>query len=374
MRRIFLSAYIVALCANSSFAQTAQTSLAVRLDSLVRKMTDARTVGLSVAVFRGRDALLLRGYGLADREGKRPATPATVYKIASLTKQVTASAVMRLVEQGKLGLEDDISQYVPGFPLHGNHVTVHQLLSHTAGVHNFTDGRDTHSVPDGAPPDTVLRWIADKPFDFTPGSAMAYSNTGYTLLGLIVEKVSGRAYGDFVEREFFAPLGLTHTRYCASHSTDPAMAAGYEQRESALARTPDINMNIPFAAGAICSTATDFAAWERAFIAGKVVSPASVRRMTTPDTLRDGTVLNYGFGLTIGRLGEYTAITHGGGITGFSSAQIVLPSDSVVVVVFTNSEGYRPEPLAFDLARLVVGYAPNGFGALDRPGHISRKP
>jgi CubicO group peptidase (beta-lactamase class C family) len=351
---------------------SARAALVAHLDSMVQGQA-SHVPSLSVVVLRGHDTLLARAYGLADREAKRPATQVTIYEIASLTKQITASAIMRLVERGKLRLDDVIDRYVPEFPLGSNRVTVRELLNHTSGVHNYTDdpGFPAHMAADASPA-VVLGWIAGHPFDFAPGTRSAYSNTGYTLLGLIIERVSGQSYAEFVERAFFAPLGLHHTSYCRTRSTDPMVAKGYTTRDSQFVRAADLSMTIPFAAGAICATAGDYAAWERAFLDGRVVSAESARRMTTPETLRDGTVLSYGFGLGIGQLGNRPAFEHGGGINGFSSAQVVLPRDSVVVVVFSNNEAYRPEPLTFDLARVVVGYAANGFGALDRPGHVSR--
>ncbi len=373
---------IAAVLASSAAAQApgpwgkagSRAELTASLDSKVRAVLP-HVPSIAVAVLRGRDTLLLRGYGLADRERKLPATPNTVYEIASLTKQITASAIMRLVEQGKLHLNDDIGQWIPQLPLKNNHVTVQQLLNHTSGIHNYTadPGFDSR-LSVAAPHEVVLQWIAAHPFDFAPGTKMSYSNTGYTVLGMIIEKVSGLSFAVFVEQEFFGPLGLRHTKYCDSHPTDSTIARGYRGRDSGYVRTPDINMEIPFAAGSVCSTAADFATWERAFLEGRVVSSASIRRMTTSDTLRDGTASNYGFGLELGHLGDYAAFTHGGGITGFESAEIVLPRDSVVVVVFTNTESRYPvsQPLAFDLARLVIGYAPNGFGALDRAGHKSK--
>lgn len=369
---------IAALIASSVAAQTPRQSgaaasrarLVARLDSTARAAS-RRVPSIAVAVLRGRDTLLLSGYGLADRERGVRATPNTIYEIASLTKQVTASAIMRLVERGALHLDDDVGQFVQQFPRQGRHVTVEELLTHTSGIHNFTDepypetGTDRH--------DAVLQWIAAHPFDFAPGTKVAYSNTGYTLLGMIIEKVSGRSFAAFVDQEFFRPLGLQHTRYCDSHPGDSTMARGYRGRDTGYVPTQAINMEIPFAAGAICSSVADYAMWERAFLEGRVVSPASFRRMTAPDTLQNGTVAG-GFGLQVGTLGDHGAFTHGGGITGFESAEIVLPRDSVVVVVFANVESQYPTtlPLAFDLARMVVGYAPNGFGALDRPGHVSR--
>lgn len=325
-----------------------------------------------VAVVHGRDTLLLRGYGLADRENKRPATANTVYEIASITKQVTAAAVLRLVERGRVGLDDDIGRYVPQFPLQGHHVTVRNLLNHTSGIHNFTNPPTrradwTYDVP----PDSIIALVARDTFDFAPGTRDAYSNTGYTLLGMIIEKASGQTYAAFLQHEFFAPLGMRHTGYCPSHPNDSLAARGYSKRNGEYVRAADNNMSVPFAAGAICSSVADFLVWERALHEGRLLQAASYKEMTTPGRLVDGTALKYGFGLGLGTLAGHPATAHSGSITGFTSAQVYLPADSLSVIVFTNTSSARdpgPEPLAMDLARIVLGVPTNGFGALDRPG------
>jgi D-alanyl-D-alanine carboxypeptidase len=334
-------------------------------------MRQVHVSSVSAAMVRGHDTLLFKAYGIADRETSRAATPSTVYEIGSLTKQFTASAIMRLVEQGKLKLDDDIGQYVPRFPLQGHHVTIRNLLNHTSGIRNYTatPAWRPHWADD-LPPDSIPGFVANDKFDFEPGTKENYSNTGYHLLGLIIEKVTGMPYASYVQQQFFAPLGLTQTRYCESHPTDPRMAKGYSVNNGTLAPAAYLSMTIPYSAGALCSTPGDFIAWERAFHAGKVVSAASYHDMTTPPALPAGAPTNYGFGLSVGALAGHRAITHSGGIPGFSTVQLYLPDDSLLIVVFTNSDELGPEPVAFDLARVALGIAPNGFGAMDRP----RKP
>ena len=353
-----------------SAPKTSPGALAKTFDSIVVDafMRQVHVSSVSAAVVRGHDTLLFKAYGLADREASRAASPRTVYEIGSLTKQFTASAIMRLVEQGKLKLDDDIGLYVPRFPLQGHHVTIRNLLNHTSGIQNYT------STPawrphwaDDLTPDSVPGFVAHDKFDFEPGTKFAYSNTGYHLLGLIIEKVTGMSYASYVRQQFFIPLGLTQTRYCDSHPTDPQMAKGYSVKDSALAPAPYLSMTIPYSAGALCSTVGDFIAWEHAFHSGKVVSAASYRGMTTPPALPAGAPTNYGFGLAIGTLAGHRAITHSGGIPGFTTVQLYLPSDSVQVVVFTNSDEIGPEPVAYDLARVAIGVAPTGRGAMDRP-------
>jgi D-alanyl-D-alanine carboxypeptidase len=232
--RIVTRACVIAFftACTASAQQSPRSALLARVDSLAKDaLKSLPSSSISVAIVQGRDTVVSRTFGLADRENKRLADANTVYEIGSLTKQFTASAIMRLEAAGKLGLDDDISRYLPNFPLQGHHVVIRNLLNHTSGIHSYT------SKPEWQPhwkedltPDSIVGFIARDTFDFAPGSAFRYNNTGYVLLGMIIERVSGRSYADFLESEFFKPLGLTRTHYCALHPTDPNVAKGYSGR------------------------------------------------------------------------------------------------------------------------------------------------
>jgi CubicO group peptidase (beta-lactamase class C family) len=370
--KLYLAIALTSLAAAVAAAQTAEPSratLVAQLDAMARGTSGTGTAAsLAVAVTHGPDTLLLRAYGLADQMAGRLATPHTIYEIGSLTKQVTAAAIMRLVDQRKISLDDDVAQYLPGIPFNGRHVTVRRLLNHTSGIHNYTNDPEwKRHWSEDVLPETVVGWVAPAMFDFAPGEKMAYSNTGYTLLGMIIEKVSGRTYGAFVQQELFGPLGLSETAYCQSHPTDAMVATGYTERNHQLVRADYLSLTIPYAAGAICSSVADFVRWELALHGGRVVTEESYTRMITPETLADGTRLNYGFGMTVGLLGGHPATMHGGEVNGFASAQVYLPKDAVAVVVLTNDDWATPQIVALDLARLVLGIPTTGRGALDRP-------
>ena len=356
------------LVAGATSASAQNAELIAKLDSAASATVRyLKLPSVAVAVVRGRDTLLLRGYGYADRDAKRAATPNTIYEIGSLTKQITASAIMRLAEQGKLKIDDTISKYVK-FPLQGHVVTIRNLLNHTSGIHNYTNvaaWRSTWASDLSA--DSIVGFVAKDTFDFAPGTKWSYSNTGYVLLGMIIEKVSGKPYEKYVQDEFFTPLHLTHTLYCESHPTDTLMAKGYRFQGEQLVPSTYLSMTHPRAAGSLCSSVGDWIAFERLFYAGKVVSPASVLAMTTANPM-PGSAIPYGFGLGIGPVAGHKAIMHGGGINGFSTHQVYFPNDSLYVAVFVNAEGAPPSPLALDLARIVLGVTPNGWGTFDRPG------
>src|SRR6185369_10382962 len=312
---------------------------------------------------RGNDTLAFGARGLADIAAWRAPTATTIYEIGSITKQFTSAAIMRLIEQGKLKLDDDMSKYVPQFPLNGKHVTIRNLLNHTSGIHSYTSSPEwqkTWSTP--LTPDAIVAFVAKDSFDFAPGAGYRYNNTGYVLLGMVIEKVTGQKYAKYLDEQFFKPLGLKQTSYCPSKTTDPSFALGYSKGPNGTKRADFLDLSHPFAAGALCSTVGDLAKWERALDAGKVVSPASYALMTTADTVNSGRKINYGFGLVPGVFNGHKTISHTGGIPGFASAAAYVPDDSLSIVVFTNFDAESPQTLVQNLLRVAYGVAPVGRG------------
>jgi D-alanyl-D-alanine carboxypeptidase len=348
---------LVALAAAPSGAQQpSSATLTARVDSLVLDYKDrTHSPAVSVAVLRGTDTLVMKGYGLASITPMTQATPSTVYRIGSITKQFTSSGIMRLIERGKLSLDDPMSKFLPDVPLHGHVVTIRQLLNHTSGIHSYTSVRDWQGTwEQDLTPRQIVAFVDKDTFDFAPGTRWLYNNTGYVLLGMIIEKVTGESYAAFLQHEFFTPLGLKQTSYCPSRPTDPSFAAGYSSRSGNPRPAAFLSMTHPFSAGALCSTVRDLVVWQRALAGGRVVNAKSYALMTTADTLNTGTRLSYGFGLVPGQLGTHRSIGHGGSVNGFTTASVYFPDDNVNVVVFTNSDG-GPDPLAMNISRAVFG-------------------
>jgi D-alanyl-D-alanine carboxypeptidase len=352
------------LVATPAWAQTTSTitrdAFRPRADSLVYTyLAESRAPSASFAVIRGNDTLAFGAHGLANVEAWRAPTATTIYEIGSITKQFTSSAIMKLVEQGRVKLDDDLSTYVPQFPLHGNKVSIHQLLNHTSGIHSYTSSPGwAKTWNDELSPDAIVNFVAADTFDFAPGTAYRYNNTGYVLLGMVIEKASGQKYAKYLDEQFFKPLGLKQTSYCPSKTSDPAFALGYSKGPTGTERAKFLDLSHPFAAGALCSTVGDFAKWQRALDGGKVVSPASYALMSTADTLDNGRKINYGFGLVPGVFNGHKTISHTGGIPGFATAATYVPDDNLSIVVFTNYDGESPQTLVQNLLRVAYGVAP----------------
>jgi D-alanyl-D-alanine carboxypeptidase len=325
--------------------------------------------GLAVAVVKGRDTLLFKGYGFADLENRVPVTPATVFRIGSVTKQFTSAAIMQLVEESKLSLDDDITKYVPNAPVHGQTILVRQLLNHTAGIPSYTDvaGFDGVARLDLSH-DSLLAVVAHDSLQFEPGTHMYYSNTGYFLIGMIIEKVTGRTYGDYLASKFFAPYGMTATTYCETRKLIPHRAQGYDKIPSGLINAEPLSMDLPYAAGSLCSTIGDLVSWTTRLNSGGVANARSWREMTTPVALPSKRPMSYAFGLRPDTIGTHRLIGYDGGINGFVSFVMHLPADTLTVVVLSNTSPAPAVGIAKDLARAVLGLPANAsLSPMDLP-------
>ena len=323
-------------------------------DAIIKR---GRVAALSIAVIRGRDTLVMKGYGMADIENEVPATPRTVYRIGSVTKQFTSVAIMQLVEQGKLSLDDDVTKYVPNAPTHGRRVLVRHLLNHSSGIPSYTDvgGSLGRIMRQDLPKDSLIATVKDDSLQFEPGSHFYYNNTGYFLLGMIIERVTGKPYGEYLHDVLFAPNGLSSTVYCSVTPLIKHRAQGYDARPTGLVNADYISMDLPYAAGSLCSTVGDLAAWTRLLHSGKLVKKSSFASMTTPAKLTSGRPMQYGFGLFMDTLGTHRRIHHGGGINGFISELAYYPDDSLTVVVLSNTAPAPSDEVADNLARVAFG-------------------
>ncbi|MGH7468340.1 MAG: serine hydrolase domain-containing protein [Longimicrobiales bacterium] len=340
-----------------------------RADSLVfTYLAESRAPSASFAVIRGSDTLAYGAHGLANVDAWRAPIATTIYEIGSITKQFTSAAIMKLVEQGRVKLDDDLSKYVPQFPLQGKTVSIRQLLNHTSGIHSYTSSPGwSKTWNDELSPDAIVKFVAADTFDFAPGTAYRYNNTGYVLLGMVIEKASGQKYANYLDAQFFKPLGLRQTSYCPLKTSDPAFALGYSKGPSGTVRAQFLHLSHPFSAGALCSTVGDLVKWQRALDGGKAVSPASYALMSTADSLNSGRRINYGFGLVPGVFNGHKTVSHTGGIPGFATAATYVPDDSLSIVVFTNFDGESPQRLVQNLLRVAYGEAPVGRGTPASP-------
>ena len=284
--------------------------LIAAIDSLAAEaLKGGQVAGLSIAVVRERDTLLLKGYGKADLELDVPTPDRGIYEIGSVTKQFTAVAILQLQEQGKLSLDDELTKYLPSYPMQGHRVTLRRLLDHTSGIAGYTELPDFDAVSVRAlPRDSLVALFSAKPFAFAPGEAEVYNNSAYFLLGLIIEKVSGIPYEKYVQQYLFARAGMADSRYCSNRDVVARRVHGYDFDNGRLTLAKYLDFTWPYAAGSLCSTAGDLVAWTRALHGGRLLGPAAYRELITPGTLTDGTRLRYAKGVVVDSVAGHRAI------------------------------------------------------------------
>ncbi len=324
-----------------------------RMDRIVQSGAGSRKFTGTVLVARGGEVLFSKGYGFANLEWNIANTPETKFRLGSVTKQFTAASILLLEERGKLKIGDPVKKYMPDAPAAWDQVTVFHLLTHTSGIPSFTGLADYAKLePFPSTPAQLVARFRDLPLEFQPGEKWAYDNSGYVLLGYLVEKIAGEPYEKFVTENIFAPLGMKDSGYDSNFAIIPHRAEGYVANNSGYQHAGYIDMSIPFSAGALYSTTADLLQWQQGLYGGKVLQAESLKKMTTP--FRQ----NYAFGLQVDTTGGHKRFSHGGGIEGFNTQLEYYPDDKLTVVVLENANGAAPpQDLARKLAGVVFGEA-----------------
>jgi len=335
-----------------------EKDLASQIDKLLSGVYKPDGPGASILVKKQGKVIWRKGYGLANLELNVPVEPDMIFRLGSITKQFTAVAVLMLAEEGKLSLQDEITKFLPDYPTQGRKITVEHLLTHTSGVKSYTD------LPEWLPlqrKDMTVGEIIDlfknQPTEFAPGERWKYSNSGYILLGAIIEKASGKTYADFVEQRIFGPLGMKSTCYDSTSRIIRRRASGYAKGNAGFENAPYMSMSQPYAAGSLASSVDDLATWTESLLAGKLVKKETLERAFTSYKLKDGQDTKYGYGWCISDYEGHRLIEHGGGIHGFLSHALFFPEDQVFVAMLANSTvmELQPEPLAFKAGCLALG-------------------
>ncbi len=360
MQRLFSFYLVTLLLVALSFQATAQApaasnGLAAAINAEMEKAFPANAPGAAVIVVKDGQVVFRKGYGMANLELGVPIEPDMIFRIGSITKQFTAVATLMLMEQGKLALSDEITKFLPDYPTQGHKITIEHLLTHTSGIKSYT------GLPEWLPlwrKDMTMKELIDlfkdKPFEFAPGAGWNYNNSGFVLLGAIIEKISGQSYGDFVEKNIFAPLGMKQSFYDNTQRVIPRRAAGYSRNSGGYANAAYLSMSQPHAAGSLMSTVDDLAKWDAALYTEKLVKQESLKKAWTSFVLTNGKPTKYGYGWGVSALEGERMIAHGGGINGFTCDAVRLPDSKVYVAILTNREG-SVGGLTQKFAAMVIG-------------------
>lgn len=359
MRNSFLVGAAVAAIVVAAPALALPTDFKAQADALLAQSYAAGGPGASVVISEGGKIVYEGQRGLADIAAKRPITRDTVFRMGSITKQFAAAVVLQLAAEGKLKLSDPLSKYLPTYP-NAAAITVQQLLNHTVGIQPYTaipGFMDEASTSRAFTTEQLIAVFKDQPAPSQPGAQFTYNNSGYILLGALIEKVSGRRWSDEVERRIARPLGLKTIRDGTGEAAVAAMATGYTSGEKGPKLAQKIHMSVPGAAGALIGNAHDLVRWGQALHHGKVVAAPYYAEMVAPGKTSSGEVVPYGYGLFPGKLRGLDTVGHGGGIFGFSSDSLYVPSSDLFVVILTNSDQPETDPGAVmrRLSALAIG-------------------
>jgi CubicO group peptidase (beta-lactamase class C family) len=307
----------------------------------------------SILVARDGKVLLSKGYGMANLELDVPNTPQTKFRLASVTKQFTAMAILLLQQQGKLNVQDPICKYIQDCPEAWQPITIHHLLTHTSGIHEYLTTADFEDFgKKSVSPIQIIDRFLHLPLDFVPGKSWSYSNSGYILLGYIIEKVSGQPYAIFLKKNIFGPLQMADTDYDNNRMVTKNRAAGYS---SQYANAVYLDMSVPYAAGGLFSTVEDLFLWDQALYTDKLVPASLLGEVFAPKATIPDSDLSYGYGWFVGMQFSRQWVSHSGGINGFCSVINRYPEDKVSVIILSNREDAAVADITLGIARMIFG-------------------
>jgi len=340
---------------NHSYAQQKDViQLTAAFDKILSEQFKNNETGAVALVAKNGQVIYSKAFGMSNLELNTPMHTDNVFRIGSVTKQFTAIAILQLMEQGKLNLQDDITKFIPDYPVSGYHITIEHLLTHTSGIANKTDMTGDMGRLDLKPTE-MIGHFKDQPMKFAPGTNYSYSNNGYFLLGYIIEKITGKTYAEYLDEHFFKPLGMTNSLYADDIRIIKNRASGYTSGVHGFENASPLSMTQPYAAGSIQSTVLDLFKWHKAVHSYKLVKKETLEKALTKYKLTDGKEITYGYGWRLGWVYDSPSTWHGGLINGFMSMVNYLPKEDVFVAVFSNCDCNSPEIVTSRLAAIASG-------------------
>jgi len=314
-----------------------KADLTSKVDGLLSFNFPENKPGVSILIAKNKEIIYKNSSGIANL--KTPLNVNSVFKIGSITKQFTAVSILMLEEKGKLNLRDDIKKYIPDYPTNGKNITIHNLLNHTSGIKDYSsmDNFNEFSKKELTPKE-LIDIFKNEPSDFEPGTQFKYNNSGYILLGYIIEKITKASYADFIDKNIFKPLNMTLSYYKNRNEIIAEEVNGYSIENKKIIDAEYLSPDFIYAAGALMSTTEDLLKWQNALTTDKLIKKTTFEKAVNGSTLSDGTKINYGYGLISGDIKGSKTVEHSGQIFGFNSTAIYLPKEDTYVVVLGNSD------------------------------------
>lgn len=341
---------IIFLVSNLSFSQ----NLDSKIDSIIQtEFSNSNEPGGAFLVSKSGKPIYEKAFGLANLELDVKMTPDNVFQIGSMTKQFTAVAILILEEQGKLTLNDPVSKFIPDYP-NGENITVSHLLAHTSGIKDFTKMKTISKISQKKmTPIEMVNFFKDEPVNFSPGEKFEYNNSGYVLLGYLIELTSGETYEEFIQKNIFHKAGMNNSYYANSRKVIKNRAYGYHQQSYGFVNKTVISFSIPFSSGSLMSTLNDMLKWQNALNQNVLLQSENLTKAFTRNSLSNGEKIDYGYGWHLKNEEGIPTREHGGSIFGFKSMAIYIPSKDIYVLGLSNCDCHSPTQIVRDIAELM---------------------
>ncbi|MCJ7933059.1 MAG: beta-lactamase family protein [Chryseobacterium sp.] len=326
-----------------------------KIDSLIQTVFGNKNEPGGVFMMTRKGNVLYRkAFGKANLELDVDMTPDHVFQIGSMTKQFTAVAILMLEQQGKLNVNDPISKYIKDYP-NGDKITIHHLLTHTSGIKDFTKMKSLSSIAQKEmKPEAMVDFFKNEPVDFAPGEKFDYNNSGYVVLGYIIESVSGETYENFIRKNIFDKAGMSSSYYASDRKVIPKRAYGYHQKEQEFVNKTVISFSVPFSSGSLLSTADDMLKWQQALNGNVLLNPEETQKAFQTYNLNNGKEFTYGYGWHLKEISGIPDREHGGSIFGFKSMGIYIPQEDIYVIGFSNCDCHSPTEITRNMAKIAV--------------------
>ncbi|WP_412476198.1 serine hydrolase domain-containing protein [Flavobacterium sp. TBRC 19031] len=355
MKKIKNYLYLITTICLCSINHTYGQNFESKIDSLLLNIfKDKNGPGGEFLIAKAGKPIYQKAFGKANLELNVDLTSENIFQLGSVTKQFTAISVLILEEKGKLNLSDPISKYIPDYPS-GEKITIHHLLTHTSGIKDFTKMKSLREIAQKEmTPKMMVDFFKNEPGDFKPGEKFEYNNSGYVVLGYIIELISGEQYEDFINKNIFVKAGMTNSYYASDRKIIPKRAYGYQKKEDRYVNKTQINFSVPFSSGALMSTVTDMLKWQNALNQNLIINNHTLKKAFTKYKLNNGQEINYGYGWHIKEINGILIQEHGGSVFGFKSMGVYIPSEDIYVIGLCNCDCNSPTKVTEDIALLTM--------------------
>lgn len=346
---------IVSIAFLITFINAQAQKLDKQVDNILHKVYhDPSGPGGAFLVAQNGKVIYKKAFGKANLELNVPLTTDHVFQLGSITKQFTAISILMLEEMGKLSIDSPISDYIPDFP-NGKHITIHHLLTHTSGIKDFTKLKSINQIAEkDLSPAELVNSFKNEPADYPPGQRFEYNNSGYVILGYLIEILSGETYREFVEHHIFKTLGMKNSYYASDREIRPNRAYGYQKKDNNYVNKTKISFNIPYAAGSLMSTLDDMLIWQNALNSHPFLSEGAKKKAFTIYQTTDGKLINYGYGWHLVNYENTPVREHGGSIFGFKSMGVFVPEKNIYIIGLSNCDAFSPTQAARDIAKVAI--------------------